>query len=689
MRAETYIHISDLVTKSTKTLEERLVELLSTDGGRDFSKNNLRFRNLKVVDIHNDNGFSGYNYWVDDVFVAQLHIATLTSGNYVIYKKAFLDEDTYESYDYYDEKGLLNYSSQSLDCPMVSYNSINMEPKSPFINHLYNIVYDEYEKAKQGYSSTARILYIEKILNSMYKSENLTISANSGNQDSAIINIEKEIYRIEDDPVLTWTERQNIFTTLKEVRSKIISVKKRVHNLNFLLFVIPIIMNDIVIKLVRIRKRPISNINGMIYKWTFGKILWFLSTVKENLGYSVALAIYGPFTFYFITQPMNPHAMWAVGKVRGAYISMSQTLDENVNTLNPLSSAIASKKDANTGEDSVSTSQSSLKKQEILMKKNLKEISWDERMSNFKAMQIAYDSNLVFGERMGRLEQMETQYNYPLTAESLWAETQRYLKAIDGTIKWNKNLNKEYISFLNSEIKRTEFIQVYIWKKMSQFFLDHPYIAVDEKEEQNQRDYYIGRAFIFMDKMTQSLSDRNLSSAPLTHKNVKKLAKFYRNSKINSGSIFKNLQKNSKLFSQKDIFDTKKLRSYMKYHWEVLFLQQNKKQEASSFSLQTYDWSIRNALWTLQSIYSAKREDLNNMAYKLNEDNTGTESTTSSPELDELLESMMHMLTVEYVSIKEEFSKNLKNDNEAALRETIINNEKSYLLERDKLYKKI
>ena len=81
-------------------------------------------------------------------------------------------------------------------------------------------------------------------------------------------------------------------------------------------------------KLKVIKKRPGSNIRGLTYKYTLGNLFWFVSTVKENLGYSVALAIYGPFTFYFITQPMNPHAMRAVGKLRNAYIETVTTIED-------------------------------------------------------------------------------------------------------------------------------------------------------------------------------------------------------------------------------------------------------------------------------------------------------------------------------------------------------------------------
>jgi len=687
MRAQTYIHISDLVIKSAKTLDERLADLLTIKGGRD-----LDLCDLQIFDIHNSNGFSGHNYWVDDTLIGQLQIGSLTSGNYVIYKRVYLEGEINEIYDYYDIDGNFSYSAKTLDCSVVNYSSINMEPLSPFINHLYNVVHNEYDKAKSGNSMTARIVLIEGLLNKYYKDPNTTLSIDKGEKDDAIVNIEKEIYRIEADPVLTWTERQNIFESLKEVRGKIIQTKKRVHKLSTLKYSLPILLKDAVTKLSLIKSRPFSNIKGLTYKWTLGKFIWFVSTVKENLGYSVALAIYGPFTFYFITQPMNPHAMWAVGKVRNAYLSVANTV-EGAATPDKLTFENADKlaQDVETQkvQDQVSVTQaaaSTVAAMKYSSAAPLEKISWDDRMNNFKAMQIAYETDLVFAARMGRLEQMETQFNFPLTAESVYAETKRYLRKVKSDLEFFKNLDVRYKAFLQKEVTRTEEVQVYIWKKMAQFFLDHPYMSVDQDNEQKERDYYVGRAFVFMDDLTTELSKKNLAATPLTHDKVKALAKFYRQSKIRSGSVIKNLKSNSKLFAGNDLFDTDSFRAYMKNHWEVLFLQQNKKQEASSFSLQTYNFSIKNALWSLQSIYSAKREDINSMTYKFNLDNKGTSAITSNNDTDELLESMMHMLTIEYVSIKKEFQKNMKNDEEAMLRERLINNEKDYLSERDKLF---
>lgn len=684
MLAQTYILISDLVMKSTGTLDERLVDLLKIDGGR----NTLPSENVKIYDIHNSNGFSGFNYWVENVLVGQLQVASLTSGSYVVYKRIFMENQITEIYDYYDQDGNYSYNSAQLDCPVVTYNSINMEPLSPVINHLYNVLNTEYEKARQGNSLTARIVLIESLLNKYFNSSEVVLSAQLKWQDRAIKNIEKEIFRIESDPVLTWPERQDIFSSLKEIRKTIINTKMRVHNLNLLNYSLPILAGDIKTKFINIKRRPISNLKGIGYKWTFGQLFWFLGSVKENLGYSVALAIYGPFTFYFITQPMNPHAMWAVGKVRNAYIATVDSIEKGLTPSSEIEKNKMIVAQTQSVQDSVTTSQSAIKKvvrnQEI--KRAIKQVEWGDRMSNFKAMQIAYEGNMVFAARMGRLEQMEQQFNFPLTAESTWDETERYIRSIKNTMNFNPNLDSRFKNFLKKEIQRAEELQVYIWKKMGQFFLDHPYIVVDESNEQDKRDYYVGKSFVFMNEMTEKLSKRDASLTPVTHKKVNALANFYKQSKIQGVSIIDSLKKNSKLFTQKDVFDTNELRSYMKNHWEVLFLQQNKKQEASSFGLQTYTWSIRNAIWTMQSIYSAKREEINTLAYKFNLNNQNTGKVKSSKEIDDLLESMMHMLTMEYVSIKEEFSKNIEFDEESILREKMIKNVKDYLVERDALF---
>ena len=61
MTAQTYILISDLVMKSAKNLDDRLADLLQLEGGKKLLSNEVQ-----VYDIHNFNGFSGHNYWMDN-----------------------------------------------------------------------------------------------------------------------------------------------------------------------------------------------------------------------------------------------------------------------------------------------------------------------------------------------------------------------------------------------------------------------------------------------------------------------------------------------------------------------------------------------------------------------------------------------------------------------------------------------
>lgn len=668
LQPKTYIEISDLVMKSASRLEDRLADILKSEAGK-----TTLGETVDIIPVHNNNGFSGYNYWYEGQIIGQLQIATLLSGYFVLQKKIFLEGEVNEIYDYYTQEGNFAYAGGSLDGVPYQYGSINMDPVSAFTNHFYNILHAEYEQASTGMSETTRMHFLQDMLNNFYRNPEIKIGADKKRRDPALLNIVREIHRIENDKVLKWSERQEIFKNLIVIRDKVVKTKSRVHHFDPLRYTVAIKLTDSKVKLDLIKNRPISNVLGILYKYTLGNLLWFMRTVKDNLGYSVALAIYGPFTFYFITQPMNPHAMWAVGKVRDAYIDTIKLIESNDEE-----ELVAT--NADIIEDSVSTAQAAPVKMD-----SLKNISWEDRMSNFKAMQIAYEGNMVFAERMGRIEQMEQQYMFPLTAEAAWNEITRYERSINGKLQYIPNLDQRFKNFLNTELQRIQNDKVYIWTKLGQFFRDHPYIMVDQSNEQSQKDYYIGRAFVFMKRMTDELSELDLKE-PLTHKKVEALADKYADIHQSGDTVMESLKKNSKLFQQKDFFSTTELRSYMKRHWEVLFIQQNKKQEASSFSLQAYTWSIKNAIWILQSLYSTKRDEIETLTYKFNLDNQNTDSVKPLEETNYLYESLMNMATIEFVSIKEEIEKNLENDNEAYLRLSLIKNIKNFLNERDKLF---
>jgi len=663
-----YINISQIVLKEQPTLKEFILEITKCDGGLKSLDSEI----VKIYEIQNFNGFSGYNYWIDDEMVGQLHMASLQNGWYAIYKKVYFEGELSETYSFYDQDGNFSYTTDAFSNPFEHYKSIEMDPTNPIVNHLYNILANQYELTLTAESDSKRIELFEEILNTLLKDKKAKISANKYRKDEAFTKTKDQILYLENDKVLRWSERQNIFKNLLSKRDKVVSTKKRVHAFSWLRYVLPFFFLNMGLNLELIKRRPVNNLKGLLYKYTIGKVLWFLSTVKDNLGYSIALAIYGPFTFYFITQPMNPHAMWVVGEVREAYIGTVNSLDK---TFSPKASPVATPE--KKVEDQVSTKLAANTKQD-----------WDTRMSQFKAMHIAYESNLLFAERMGRLEQIETQLNFPLAVEGAWNEVNRYERAIQGTLDYVKSLDSDYKQFLNDELRRSLDAKVYLWERMSQFFIDYPYILVDQSMEQTQKNAYTGRAFVFMQKMTDSLSQYENLARPDTHVMIKKLADFYKTSKIHGNTTMENLRKNSKLFASNDIFNTDKFRSYMKRHWEILLLQQNKKQEASSFGMQSYSASIKNAIWTIQSLYSTKKDDHMVLSYKFNLENQNTQETMPYAENNEMIENLLHFITFDYVSVKKEFSENLANDKEAQLREKLINNIQKYVIQRDALLNK-
>lgn len=671
--------IKALVTTSHENLIDWLKYLISVDGGKKSLDSSIQ-----IYDIHNFQGFSGYNYWVDDVMVGQLQIATLQACGFVIYRRLFIDGDISESYEYYNQDARSMFTQSTLDGGVIFYNSINMDPTNPVVNHLYNILSAEYDQTSTGYSRTRLVLSIEGLLKSLYNNPATFISAKGVTRDLALRNIYNEIHKTELDPVLTYEERQSIYRNLKSIRSKIIRTKKRVHGFLPFAYNFKIFTSDLVDKLKVIKMRPASNIMGIFNQMTVGNLLWFLRTVRANLGLSIAMAIYTPFTFYFITQPMNPHAMQVVGEVRSAFLSASKEIQTWFEMEKPKTKLIAQATAQPNIQDEVSTQQAATANAALTLPAN-KNISWEQRMSHFKAMQINYEGNLIFASRMGRIEQMESQLSFPLTAEASWNEIKFYENEAKAALQYNTNLDPNYRNFLNSELERIKKLKIYIWHKVAQFFLDHPYIVVDQNNEQTAKDYYIGRSFVFMKNMTKELMKDNDDLAPATHAKVMELADHFEAKKINGLSVLDTLKKNSIAYANEDTFDSEALRKKVNRHWEILFIQQNKKQEASSFGLQIYTWSVRNALWTLQTIYSAKREELPNLTYKYNMNNQNTSNIRASEQINETYASMLNLMVLEFVSFSKEL-KTLKADNEATLRKDVIEMMEESFQQRDKLY---
>jgi hypothetical protein len=318
---------------------------------------------------------------------------------------------------------------------------------------------------------------------------------------------------------------------------------------------------------------------------------------------------------------------------------------------------------------------------------NVNNQTWVDRMSHMKQMQIGYEENIEYASRMGRLEQLETQYNFPMQVEATWEELERYNNLIFKLRSEHPNLSAKMKQYLFNEVNRTQQLELYLWDRLSRFILDQKYVMLDEDKEQKRNDYYVGRSFVFLQEMTQTLSWRYKDfKKPAGFEKIQKLADFYADNRKEHGSVLKNLAANSDVFKQKNTYDTKEFRAYMKRQWEILFLQNSKAEEAANMGLNMYIWSIRNTVWILQSMFSAKREEL---ALIIKRDTTGQlfspDEMMARSRAGMLYETLFHNLTLEYVGIREEIMNRLGKDIESEQRMTVINNLKEFLSDREKL----
>lgn len=676
------------------------------------------------------NGMSGFEYNENGI-EGQLVVGLILGGTGFAMKRVLrMNGETSERHDYFNTQGGVTFTAdkEALRSVIVDYHEMDLT--CPILNHFYNYLSLEYKNAGEGRSQTQLVHGVETFLRSMYKSKIVKLPIGAKSNDPAVVNIYNKILSAEMDPVLTWEERQLVFKNFKTELNVILDTKIRAHKLSTTAFRLQLLRKDCGNFLARVVARPVNNANGLLYRYTIGKVIWFFQTVKNNLGYSIALAVYGPFTYYFITMPMNPHAMQAVGRVRSAYLEtkteISRLLDSSEVAINDMRSkeavaapktdsvstkaaAPATNKDAimaNIIQQSAVTTNASQPLMvnlgdgatekitpsilNMLLTTDSQKVnmtSWSERMSNFKQMQIAYEENIEFASRMGRLEQLETQYNFPMQVEATWEELERYNNEIFKLRAENPNLSAKMKQYLFNEINRTQQLQLYLWDRMGRFILDQIYVMLDQDKEQKRNDYYVGRSFVFMEEMTNILSWRykNLKK-PEGYEKIVKLSEFYKTNRKETGTVLRNLTANSDLFKQKDVLNTKEFRAYMKRQWEILYLQNSKAEEASNMGLNMYIWSVRNTVWVLQSVYSAKRDEL---ALLIKRDVSGQMLTPaemlSRSKVSMLFETLLHNLTLEYVGIREEIMNRLGKDIESTQRMIVIDNLKEFLSDREKL----
>ena len=681
--------MDQFLTKPSKTLSD-FISGIAINGGVSFFKQPIR-----ALPVFRTSDTSGFNYSFDKKMLAYLRFGITNSGYFVVQSYILKQNSGWISH-YYSADGKYAFSEGPITHTFAPHAEIMMEKNCPILNHLYNILADGYAATSTGKLNTRCLHAIEKTLRRFEKTRKNELSLSLGAKDPAITSLNDKMMMVEMDPVYSWKERYAVFKTIKEDRRLVIKTKRRAHRKSILSYTLPIISYDLRAAGQRFVKRPFSNSLGVIDRVFIDPLRWFGGVVKDNMGYSIALAIYSPFTFFFITQPMNPQAMWAVGKVRSAYIDSTDAV-KNVFTPAP-TKMIASAATATGGAmaaTAIPQSSAPVKPGQfgLLLSGEQPEVNnqtWDDRMSNFKALQIAYEGNMEIAPRIGRLEQMETQLNWPIIVESTWMETERYLDFVNFILSTSKDYAPAFIEFVQAEKTRAEQVELYLWDRNVRFILDHPFTMMDQSKEQTQSDYYIGRAFINLRDMTANLAQRFKGlPIPAGFQQINQLAQHFEQDYQKGGSVLDRLKNNSKLFAQGDKTSTNELRSYMQRQWEVLYLLQNKTQEGSNNGLQMYVWSVRNTVGMLQALYASKREEtsLLSLSFKKGAIVNKLSTNAAFKRIDSQYESLFHMMVLEYASIRKEIGEALKKDIESTQRKKIIEGVESFLKERDSLLK--
>ncbi len=284
----------------------------------------------KVRAVFRDFGFSGFEYRSSAGVRGRLALAPVLAGGFVVHKLVSSQNNIHEAFYLYSDTGELKSIEREFRNEILFVELIEMEPLCPILSLLYNFASHQYEQANLGLARIEQMTYVEGLLRfvgEVAKQSGEPMSYSQGGSDQAIEAFNRKIVAEEEDTTLTWEERQKVYELIKKDRAKVIRTKQRVHKRGLLATALPSLIKDLQNFARRIRLRPTSNIGGLSYRYSLGILIWFVNVIRGNIGYSIALALYGPFTFYFITQPLNPHAMWAVGKVRSAYLDTVQTVD--------------------------------------------------------------------------------------------------------------------------------------------------------------------------------------------------------------------------------------------------------------------------------------------------------------------------------------------------------------------------
>lgn len=657
-------------------------------GAHKFLADALRsvvFSMSEAATVFRKDGFSTYRFLSGGMEVAEFSFAPLLEGGFLLRKAIVTGDGRKTWFEEFNESGELIDVRPQLDNIVMFVDLIDMEPQCPIVSHLYDTLSHEYRQADSGHAKIRGMAWMEGFLRQLDADDGISLSVEGLSRDAALIAYRKKEYEVESDPVLNWSERQKHIKRLRAERSRIIAVKRRVHHLSLQQVTLPVWIGDLIAFGNRMRMNPGSNFRGFLHRYTIGVLIWFLNTVRSNIGYSIALAIYGPFTFYFITQPLNPQAMWAVGRVRSAYLELTESIKTSTAGVAATAASVASVAGVPTGNTPAPSTAGLVRRLGMPLSTENSGVdgqNWSDRMSRFKDMQIGYEEHMQFAARMGRLEHMETQLNFPLIAQSAWNALEAYISALESA-KSGATGNAALQGYISRELVRSRRLELYVWDKLLRFLLDHPYVVMDQGSDQVYRDAYQGRVFVLMQEMTEELAAAKIEfQRPTETKRLEKLAALYRKGKVSDGGIISRVERNAKALPKKGALDGAELRAQLRRHWEVLYLLQNKAQEASNFGLQTYTWSVRNTVWIIAALHSSKARELELLLAAKGQPAPATVKEIKS-RIEPEYESLYYNALIEFMSLEPELKGKLTHDLESEQRKEVIGTIREFLTDRE------
>ncbi len=625
----------------------------------------------KIVPFFCRKSRSGFELTCSDNENVRVCVAAPTTGGFTIEFQRTSNES--QQWYLFSSMGCPRGTTQA-EPSLLDLECFQMAPLSPIKSYLLDLTYYEYARAAMGDCDVERASFIEYYLQGKNLREDLF-------KNLDFRSLLEKVSTIERMPTLNWKERRLIFRQLKIARSKTVYTKARLWKWPWWQTLVLRLLESVFTVAVRFFLRPWNNFGGIVRICTLDAVIWFFQTVRNNIGYSIALAIYGPFTFYFITQPLNPKAMWAVAEVRNAYLKVVKDFGNTFVQpleIGPLGTGMA----AIVEPKHLSSEQS-------FSSKNFSLQSWQQRMSAFKGLQIAFEENMVFAARMGRIEQIESQLLFPLTARAAWTENSFYLDALQNILQWpERSISEQEISFIQNEIKRCQRARDYIWSKLQRFLGDHYFIVLDGTHDHTFHNRYLGEAISLFVTISNELSPMLKNELDRSDLEVaKKLGSvFVQSGRHLADPILTRIAKEVPSLSNPQQLADFAYRTPMLRQWETLFLLQNRTQEAANYGRMAYTESVRTSLFALQTITAAKRNELERNFSKKN--GVGHKNLPETLP-DALLEHSYHLMFADLASIAPELRHRLLDDTEYRQRVELLTDLRHYFQERAQLWKSL